>query len=83
MYISPQAVITDQAEDVILYRSDEPGTDLFINDIAGQLFYKTAEFNSSGFTVILPPAVVTLEGYARELLNKYKQPGFTYTIIYQ
>ena len=81
-HISPNAVINPTAEDVILWRSDEPaGFDVFINDTSGQIFYTESEFGLAEFTVLLPASVTPLIGYARELLDAYKLPGTIYTII--
>lgn len=81
-HISPNAVINPTAEDVILWRSDEPaGFDVFINDTSGQIFYTESEFGLAEFTVLLPASVSALVGYARELLDAFKLPGTNYTII--
>jgi len=80
--IAPNAVINPTAEDVILWRSDEPaGFDVFINDTSGQIFFTESEFGLAEFTVLLPVSVSALVGYARELLETYKLPGSIYTIL--
>lgn len=81
-HISPNAVINPTAEEVVLWRSDEPaGFDVFINDTSGQIFFTESEFGLAEFTVLLPLSVISLLGYARELLDAYKLPGTIYTII--
>ncbi len=82
LYISPQAVINPQAFDVTLWRQDEAGgTDLFIDDSDGQIFYTDPEFGMNEFTVLLPASVAGLVNYAKEIIDRYRLPGKLYTII--
>ena len=82
MHISPNAVINPTAEDVIMWRDDEPaGLHVFIDDSEGRIFFTESEFGLAEFTVLLPLSVATLTGYSRELLDAYKLPGTTYTIL--
>jgi len=84
MYISPQAVINPKAFEVTLWLEAEPaGSDLFISDTAGQIFFTEAEFGLNEFTVVLPASASPLINYVRELLNAYKLPGKQYTIVLQ
>lgn len=84
LHISPLARINTQAFDVYLFREDDPeGTDFFINDSTGQIFYTNQEFDLYEFTVIMPLTVVAKELYTRELLDLHKLAGKQYTIIYQ